>query len=517
MIIAGWIIRREVDETPAFKEEGSHNAVPRSPVIEAIQTSWPDMIRVVCMALMNTIPVVTTVFGAAYAVQAAYGIGFHKDVYLWIPVLGNILACVVIPFVGNLSRQDRPASADHRRRARLGPALLRLPLRDLDPLVPLAIVMSLLMWGIVYQGYNAVFPSFYPELFPTRTRVSSMAISQNIGTTITALLPALFATVAPPGSTNVPMTVGAIAFGITCIAAVAAWSARETYRVHMNDLGNPNAVPVAEGRATTGCATQVDRQRRAGLTRPASRPAPRRPHAVSRSTRPCSPDHGSARDDRGITQPKHRDHPARPDRRQHRPLAVAAAARTRRAAARASRSPTTASSRRTSATTSRRSSTTRRADGYRGLNITYPYKERVVARCHRRRPAGGARSAPSTPCVFDADGPRGYNTDWSGFMAAYRHAFGDRPPGAVCMIGAGGVGKAVAFGLLDLGMTDLRLVERDLPKAEALAEALRAAAPGPDRHGHRRRRPRAPRAPPASSTARRSAWSATTARRCRAR
>ena len=37
--------------------------------------------------------------------------------------------------------------------------------------VPLAIVMSLLMWGVVYQGYNAIFPSFYPELFPTRTRV----------------------------------------------------------------------------------------------------------------------------------------------------------------------------------------------------------------------------------------------------------------------------------------------------------------------------------------------------------
>ena len=46
------------------------------------------------------------------------------------------------------------------------------------------------------------------------------------------------------------------------------------------------------------------------------------------------------------------------------------------------------------------------------------------------------------------------------------------------MIGAGGVGKAVAFGLIDLGMTELRLVERDLPKAEALAVALRAAAPG---------------------------------------
>jgi hypothetical protein len=100
------------------------------------------------------------------------------------------------------------------------------------------------MWGVVNQGYNAIFPSFYPELFPTRTRVSAMAISQNTGTTITALLPALFATVAPPGSANIPLTVGAIAFGITVIAAIAAVTARETYRISISDLGNPDAVPM---------------------------------------------------------------------------------------------------------------------------------------------------------------------------------------------------------------------------------------------------------------------------------
>jgi hypothetical protein len=72
-----------------------------------------------------------------------------------------------------------------------------------------------------------------------------MAISQNIGTTITALLPALFATVAPPGSANIPLTVGAIAFGITVIAALAAVTARETYRISIDDLGNPTAIPMA--------------------------------------------------------------------------------------------------------------------------------------------------------------------------------------------------------------------------------------------------------------------------------
>jgi len=100
VLFAGYVIRREVKETPAFVTEGE---TPRSPIVDAFKFNWRQMVIVVCMALMNVIPVVATIFGAAYAVQPAYGIGFHKSVYLWIPVLGNIVAVFVIPLVGNLS------------------------------------------------------------------------------------------------------------------------------------------------------------------------------------------------------------------------------------------------------------------------------------------------------------------------------------------------------------------------------------------------------------------------------
>ena len=245
VILVGYYIRREVQETPVFTAERRQGAVPRAPIVQAFQENGANMLRVVCMALMNVIPVVATVFGAAYAVQPGYGVGMDKSVYLWIPVLGNIVAVLVIPHVGNLS--DRIG----RRPPIIVGALLSGLLAFLYLYaisihhVPLAIGMSLLMWGVVYQGYNAVFPSFYPELFPARTRVTSMAISQNVGTTLTALLPALFAAVAPPGSTNVPATVGAIAFAVTAVAALAAWSARETFRIPTQDLGQPGAQPLS--------------------------------------------------------------------------------------------------------------------------------------------------------------------------------------------------------------------------------------------------------------------------------
>ena len=244
VVVAGYIIRREVEETPAFAEEGAHGEIPRSPIVEAIRLSWDDIVRVLCIALTNVIAVVATIFGAAYAVQPAYGIGFSPSVYLWIPVLGNVLAVFVIPLVGNLS--DGIGRRPPIIVGTLGSGLLSFAYLYAISIhnVPLAIILSLLMWGIVYQGFNAVFPSLFPELFHTRVRVSGMAIGQNVGTTLSALLPALFAALAPPGSPHVPLTIGAISLGICGIAAVAAFTARETYRVHLNDLGRRDAVPV---------------------------------------------------------------------------------------------------------------------------------------------------------------------------------------------------------------------------------------------------------------------------------
>ncbi|SAK60621.1 MFS transporter [Caballeronia ptereochthonis] len=246
VIVMGYVIRRQVEETPAFSEEQAHGEVPASPVIEVLRHSWDDVLRVICMALTAVIALLATVFGAAYAVQPAYGIGFPVGVFLWIPVLGNICSVILIPFVGNLSdRVGRrpPVLAGVLSAGVLSFAYLyAISIHNLW----LSLILSVLMWGIAYQGFNGVFPSLFPELFRTRVRVTGMAIGQNVGTTLAAMTPTLFVAVAPPGTTNIPLKIGFLTFGICLVAAFAAFTTRETYRIRLDDLGDRDAVPVPQ-------------------------------------------------------------------------------------------------------------------------------------------------------------------------------------------------------------------------------------------------------------------------------
>jgi hypothetical protein len=85
---------------------------------------------------------------------------------------------------------------------------------------------------------------------------------------LTALLPALFAAVAPPDSAHIPATIGTITCAVTVIAAIAALSARETFRVALRDLGDPGAVPVDEPEyeRLRAEATRVEPERRVRAT-----------------------------------------------------------------------------------------------------------------------------------------------------------------------------------------------------------------------------------------------------------
>ena len=110
--------------------------------------------------------------------------------------------------------------------------------------------------------------------------------------------------------------------------------------------------------------------------------------------------------------------------------------------------------------------------GLRGVNVTHPFKERAAAMVDI--PDAGTRSIGAVNTIRFSDST-GHNTDYSGFMKAFRKQFGTASPGSVLMLGAGGVGRAVAFGLATIDPdVCLRIVDIDAAKAKGLAAELKA-------------------------------------------
>jgi shikimate dehydrogenase len=109
--------------------------------------------------------------------------------------------------------------------------------------------------------------------------------------------------------------------------------------------------------------------------------------------------------------------------------------------------------------------------GFAGINVTFPYKEAVVDLLDELSPGAARIGAVNTVVVRD-NRLIGHNTDTSGFARAISSFVTASPRGAVALIGAGGVGKAIAFALAGLGVAELRIFDRDHAKATQLAAQL---------------------------------------------
>src|SRR3954469_10205484 len=96
--------------------------------------------------------------------------------------------------------------------------------------------------------------------------------------------------------------------------------------------------------------------------------------------------------------------------------------------------------------------------GFAGVNVTYPYKEAVLGLLDELSPAAAAIGAVNTVVVRDGR-LIGYNTDSTGFARAAADMVADLRQASVALIGAGGVGKAIAFALAGLGVADLRIFD----------------------------------------------------------
>jgi shikimate dehydrogenase len=112
--------------------------------------------------------------------------------------------------------------------------------------------------------------------------------------------------------------------------------------------------------------------------------------------------------------------------------------------------------------------------GFAGLNITYPCKQAVVPLLDELSPEAHAMGAVNTVVLRDGR-LIGHNTDGSGWAWGLHRALPGADLACVALLGAGGAGSAIADAVLRLGAAELRLVDTDAARAQALGPR----APGP--------------------------------------
>lgn len=115
-----------------------------------------------------------------------------------------------------------------------------------------------------------------------------------------------------------------------------------------------------------------------------------------------------------------------------------------------------------------------RTAGFAGTNVTFPFKQDVLALLDAVDPEARQIGAVNT-VVFGPDGrSTGYNTDRRGFRRSFEEGLGRAAADGktVVQVGAGGAGRAVAFALMDLGVAELVLNDSDPAQARTLQADL---------------------------------------------
>ncbi|GAA1294898.1 MFS transporter [Saccharothrix xinjiangensis] len=240
VVVAGYVIRRRLEETPVFERQKATGSVARLPVAVLFREHWRDVLRVVQASFIASVSTIFTVYALSYAVNT---VGLDRSSMLWVGVLANVVALLALPLWATLA--DRVGRKPVFITGSVGCAVLVFAYFAAISAgnYPMIFLVGIVMFGVVYSAANGIWPAFYGEMFKTGVRLSGMAIGTQIGFAIAGFAPTIGAAIAGTGTTGwIPVAVFTAALCAVNIAAVA--TARETFRVPTEDLGvRPTRTP----------------------------------------------------------------------------------------------------------------------------------------------------------------------------------------------------------------------------------------------------------------------------------
>jgi len=232
VVVVTFYIRRTLHEPPSFEEAKAQGEVAKVPLVPLLRDHWRDVLRVILCAFVAA---VSTVFGN---LALAYGkeVGLAASLTLWLVMAANVVALGTQPLFAKLA--DRIGRKPVFIYGAISSAVF-MPFYMLSMSsgnIPLVFALAILTFSCGYSAANAVWPSFYGEMFSAKVRFSGLAIGTQIGFLLAGFAPSIVAALG--GVQEGGWVVISIFTGVVClIVAIAALTARETKDVPTSTLG----------------------------------------------------------------------------------------------------------------------------------------------------------------------------------------------------------------------------------------------------------------------------------------
>jgi MFS family permease len=255
VVVAGLVIRRRLEEPPAFRAR-TQSEPDDVPLAVLLRDHRADVLRVTLGALASTVSTIFAVYALTFAVDT---VGLDKTTMLWVAIATNVVALAAIPLWAILA--DRVGRKPVFIFGALGSGVLMFAYLGAIASADYVLIFlaGILMSGVVYSAQNGIWPALYGEMFPTRVRLSGVAIGTQIGFAIGGFAPTAAAAIDGDGAGGwVPVAIYVL---VSCaLAAIAVATTRETYATPLREIdgrGEPrrttrDAETAEAARAPTG-------------------------------------------------------------------------------------------------------------------------------------------------------------------------------------------------------------------------------------------------------------------------
>ena len=222
--LIGLYIRLKLEDTPAFQALESKHEVARAPILQTLCGNWRQLVvafGVVCLNAVGFYMILS--YMPTYLSEE---LGFDPVSSILTTIVSVAIYVIFLPIVGMLA--DRVGRKPVMFTACILFVLLTLPAFELMSIGGIGFaILAQVMLGAILAGNDGVLATFLTEMFPTRVRYTSFALSFNLGNAIfggTAPFVATFL-IALTGTSFAP---GYYLMGAAVIAFVALLFTTET-------------------------------------------------------------------------------------------------------------------------------------------------------------------------------------------------------------------------------------------------------------------------------------------------